>query len=148
TLRMVADGASLTDVLNHVCSSIDAEIAPRFTTILLMDPDGRRLWPGAGPKVPQEWRRMISPLPVGADTGLCGSAAFLKTRVIVPDIASEPVWLEECRGPALRCGIQAGWSQPIVTPDHKVLGTFAVYSGEPCAPAAEDLALIEAAMRI
>src|SRR5262249_18624627 len=49
TLQMIADGVSLTDILNHVCTSIDAEISPRFTTILLMDPDGKRLWPTAGP---------------------------------------------------------------------------------------------------
>src|SRR5215470_1792532 len=54
-LQMIADGASLTDILNHVCTSIDAYISPRFTSILLMDPDGKRLWPTAGPKVPEEW---------------------------------------------------------------------------------------------
>src|SRR5215813_3443022 len=57
TLQMIADGASLTDILNHVCTSIDAEISPRFTTILLMDPDGDTLWPAAGPKVPEDWVR-------------------------------------------------------------------------------------------
>src|SRR5215475_725131 len=92
TLQMIADGARLADILNHVCTSIDAEIYPRFTTILLMDPDGKRLRPIAGPKVPKAWIRAITPLPVTADTGLCGTAAFLKTRVIVPDIATEPIW--------------------------------------------------------
>src|SRR5262247_4303880 len=44
TLQMIAEGASLTDILKHVCTSIDAQISPRFTTILLMDPDGKTLW--------------------------------------------------------------------------------------------------------
>src|SRR5262249_13970707 len=92
TLQMIADGASLTDILTHVCISIDAQISPRFTTILLMDADGKRLWPTAGPKVPEDWVRAITPLPVAADTGLCGTAAFLKARVIVPDVATEPIW--------------------------------------------------------
>src|SRR5215470_10288034 len=61
TLQMIADGATLTDILNHVCASIDAQISPRFTTILLMDPDGKKLWPIAGPKVPEDWVRAITP---------------------------------------------------------------------------------------
>jgi hypothetical protein len=60
TLRMITEGASLTDILNHVCASIDLQISPSITTILLMDHDGQRLWPTAGPKVPEEWTRAIT----------------------------------------------------------------------------------------
>jgi PAS domain S-box-containing protein len=148
TLQMITDGASLTDVLNQVCTSIDLQISPSVTTILLMDPDGKRLWPSAGPRVPQDWARAINPLPVSPDVGLCGSAAFLKTRVIVPDVATEPKWREQYRDVALKNGIRAGWSQPILTKDNQVLGTFAIYSAESRVPTDADLALIEAAGRI
>ncbi len=37
TLQMIADGASLTDILDLVCTSIDSQISPSVTTILLMD---------------------------------------------------------------------------------------------------------------
>src|SRR5258706_12251424 len=57
TLRMITKGAGLTDILNHVCASIDRLIFPSITTILLMDPDGLRLRPIAVPKVPEEWTR-------------------------------------------------------------------------------------------
>jgi NAD(P)-dependent dehydrogenase (short-subunit alcohol dehydrogenase family) len=39
TLRMITQGAGLSDILNHVCASIDRLIVPSITTILLMDPD-------------------------------------------------------------------------------------------------------------
>jgi formate hydrogenlyase transcriptional activator len=142
---MITEGASLADILTHVCASIDHLIFPSITTILLMEPDGLRLRPIAGPKVPQEWTRAISPVLVDPDAGLCSTAAALKTRVIVPDVASEPIWLEEYRDLALTLGIRAGWSQPIVTKDKEVLGTFAVYSPECRVPTDDDLALIEAA---
>ena len=145
TLRMITEGASLTSILTHVCASIDHYISPSITTILLMDPDGQRLWPAAGPKVPQEWTRAIRPLLVDPDAGLCSTAAALKTRVVVPDVSSEPIWLDEYRDLALTLGIRAGWSQPIVTKDQQVLGTFAVYSPECRVPTDDDLALIEAA---
>ena len=148
SLEMIADGASLTDILNHICSSIDLQISPSVTTILLMDQDGKRLWPSAGPRAPQDWARAITPLPVAPETGLCGTAAFLKTRVLVPDVASEQVWREDLRDIALKNGIRAAWSQPILTKDNQVLGTFAIYSPEPRLPTHEDLALIEAAGHI
>jgi formate hydrogenlyase transcriptional activator len=147
-LQMITDNASLTDVLNHVCTSIDLQISPSITTILLMDADGKRLWPSAGPRVPHDWARAITPLAVAPDTGLCGTAACLKTRVVMPDVATEPIFLEEYRGIALKNGIRAGWSQPILTKDNQVLGTFAIYSAESRVPTGEDLALIEAAGRI
>src|SRR5713101_7581583 len=101
TLRMITQGAGLTDILNHVCASIDRLISPSITTILLMDPDGLRLRPIAGPKVPQEWTRAISSVLVDPDAGLCNTAAALKTRVIVPDVAKEPIWLDAYRDLAL-----------------------------------------------
>jgi PAS domain S-box-containing protein len=148
TLQLITEGASLTDILDHICSSVDLQISPSITTILLMDQDGKKLWPSAGPRVPVDWARAITPLAVAADTGLCSTAAFLKTRVIVPDVASEPIFAEEYRDVALQNGIRAGWSQPILTKDNQVLGTFAIYSAQSRVPTAEDLALIEAAGRI
>src|SRR6266404_1722630 len=122
TLRMITQGGSLTDILNHVCASIDRLIFPSITTILLLDSDGLRLRPIAGPKVPQEWMRAISSVEVDPDAGLCNTAAALKTRVIVADVANEPIWLEEYRELALSFGIRAAWSQPILTKEHQVLG--------------------------
>jgi PAS domain S-box-containing protein len=149
TLQMITDGASLTDVLNQLCTAIDCQVSPSKTTILLLDPDAKRLWPSAGPKISLEWMRAISPLPVAAEIGLCATAACLKTRVIVADVATEPTWLhEETRELALRSGIRAAWSQPILTKDNQVLGTFAVYSAEPKVPTDADLALIESAGHI
>lgn len=147
-LEMIADGSTLEDVLDHLCRSIDAQISPSVTTILLMDSDGKKLWPAAGPGVSSEWTRAITPLPVCADVGLCGTAAFLKSPVIVPDVATEPTWWEEYRQVALKSGIHAAWSQPILTKDNDVLGTFAIYSSASRVPTESDLALIEDAGRI
>src|SRR5258708_25323451 len=63
-LRLVTEGASLTEVLNHVCTAIDLQVSPSITTILLMDPDGQKLWPAPAPRVHHEWRPAISPAPV------------------------------------------------------------------------------------
>jgi len=145
TLEMIPNDASLKDILNHLCTCIDVQVWPSVTTILLMDPDGRRLWQGAGPLTPPEWIPVLNPVPVAPDAGLCGTAAFLKARVIVNDVATEPNWHDEYREVAIRNGIRAAWSAPILTNDNQVLGTFALYCSEPCVPTEADLALIEGA---
>src|SRR6266436_6338861 len=70
TLRMITQGAGLTDILNHVCASIDRLISPSITTILLMDPDGLRLRPIAGPKGSQDASRRARRRK-GADLARC-----------------------------------------------------------------------------
>jgi formate hydrogenlyase transcriptional activator len=145
TLEMIADGASLKEVLDQLCSSIDAQVAPSVTTVLLMDADGKHLFQGGGPRVPREWVAAIIPVPVSFEAGLCGTAAFLKERVVVPDVATEANWPDQYRDLAIRNGIRAAWSEPIVTKDKEVLGTFALYSHESRVPTEKDLALIEGA---
>ena len=148
TLEMVADGASLREVLDQLCSSIEVQVAPSVTTVLVMDSDGKRLWQGGGQRVPQEWISTIVPVPVAFEAGLCGTAAFLKERVVVPDVAAEPNWPDQYRDLAIRNGIRAAWSEPILTNDNEVLGTFALYSHEVRVPAEEDLTLIKGAGHI
>ncbi len=78
TLEMIVGGAALNDILEELCRSIDAQQPDVITTVLLMDPDGKRLWPAAGPRVPIGWTKVITPLQIGPDVGSCGTAAFLK----------------------------------------------------------------------
>jgi hypothetical protein len=53
TLEMIAGGASLTDILNVLCDTIDAQAAGIISTAMLMDPDGKHLWPTAGRQIPR-----------------------------------------------------------------------------------------------
>jgi GAF domain-containing protein len=66
----------------------------------------------------------------------------------VTDIATDPDLPDEYRDHAIKNGIRAGWSQPILTKDNQVLGTFALYCPESRVPTEADLALIEGAGRI
>jgi formate hydrogenlyase transcriptional activator len=145
TLEMIADGASLQEILNDLCSSIDVEASPVISSVLLMDPDGGRLWHTAGTLVPLDWLPVISPLTISPHAGCCGAAAFLKERVIVADVATDINWLDEYRDLAIKNGIRAAWSEPILTKDGEVLGTFALYSPEPRVPTDTEIELIEGA---
>jgi len=142
TLEMISSGARLADILANLCGTIDAHSTNSTATVLLMDPDGKRLWPGADPTVPNEWIQAITPLRIGPCEGSCGTAAFLKKRVISSDIASDPLWVDY-RDRTLSHGVRACWSQPLISKNYEVLGTFAMYYPEPRIPSDSDLQLIE-----
>ena len=143
TLEMIAAGAILNDVLDDLCRAVDAHAPDAKTIILLMDPDGHRLWPAACPKVHPVWRAALTPLEIGPCQGSCGTAAYRKKRVIVSDVMVDPVWPDEYRSLAMDHGVRASWSEPLMANDGEVLGTFAMCYSEPRSPHASDLDLIE-----
>ncbi len=144
TLEMIADGVDLREILDELCRTIDAQQPDVISSVLLADVDGKQLLPAAGPHLPDEWTKKITPLPIGANVGACGTAAFLKQTVIVSDIASDPLFdLDDYRSEALRHGLRAAWSQPLISKEGKVLGTFGLYYKQPRIPTAADLQLIE-----
>jgi hypothetical protein len=55
TREMIASGASLKDILNNLCCSIDVVASSVIATVLLMDPDRERLWHTAGTLVSRDW---------------------------------------------------------------------------------------------
>ena len=67
-------------------------------------------------------------LPIGPCAGSCGTAAYRGSPVIVSDIATDPLWdVPEHRAAALSHGLRASWSNPILSSEGKVLGTFCIY---------------------
>jgi PAS domain S-box-containing protein len=147
TLEMLAKGARLADILENLCDTIDAQAGNVVSAVMLMDRDGMRLWPAAGPRLPKDWIEAITPLTIGPDIGSCGSAAFLKQRTIASDIANSPLWIDY-RDLALSHGLRAAWSQPLLSKNGQVLGTFGMYYAEPRSPSDTDLRLVEGAGHI
>jgi PAS domain S-box-containing protein len=147
TMEMIARNDPLGSVLDGLCAAIDEQSAGLISTIMLMDADGQKLWPTAGPHAPPTWTAYITPLPVGPDMGSCGSAAYHRQSVIVTDIASDPRW-GNLRDVALAHGLRACWSTPIFSATKQVLGTFVMYYHEPRSPQRRDLLLIDRATHL
>src|ERR1700688_3287565 len=147
TLEMIASGACLGDILERLCETIDAQAPNIKSAVMLMDADGMHLRPPAGPRLPKGWVEAITPLKIGPCIGSCGTAASLKQRVIVSDIATDPLWADY-RDAALSHGLRAAWSQPLLSRSQEVLGTFCLYYAEPRSANDADLRLIEGADHI
>jgi formate hydrogenlyase transcriptional activator len=149
SLELIAGGARLADILANICDAIDAQDPGMMSTVLLMDPDGKRLWPAAGPRVPAGWVEAITPLEIGPAVGSCGTAAFCGELVISSDIATDPRWdLDDYRSLAMSYGLRASWSKPLISKTGDVLGTFAMYYPEPRTPSPSDLARINGAAHL
>lgn len=146
-LEMVANGEALPNILDTIARNIESQSAGMFCTILLLDADGVHVRHGAAPSMKETFVRAIDGQPIGPNAGSCGTAAYRKEPVYVTDIASDPLWADY-RRVALEHGLRACWSTPIKSSEGRVLGTFAMYYGEPRAPEPADLRLIEFATNL
>jgi PAS domain S-box-containing protein len=148
-LEMIATGGALPSILDVLCRVIEEQRSGTLASVLLLHPDGIHLESIAGPSLPEGWRRQIASLPIGPCAGSCGTAAYRKSPVIVSDIATDPLWaVPEHRAGALEHGLRASWSNPILSSDGRVLGTFCMYYRETRSPNSHDLELIELATHL
>ncbi|MET9307139.1 SpoIIE family protein phosphatase [Streptomyces sp. P9-2] len=139
-LEQIARQAPLPEVLEGMCRVIE-ELSPDvIVSVLLADEEGRRLHHGAAPSLPAFYNQAIDGIATGEGVGSCGTAAHRRRKVIVTDIATDPLW-NDYRELAARAGLAACWSTPILGRDGRVLGTFAMYHRTPRAPQDADLAL-------
>jgi PAS domain S-box-containing protein len=142
-LELMAEGRSLPNVLQAIANAIAVQSgAGARPSILLASSDGRRLHHGAAPHLPAAYLAAIDGLPVAEGAGSCGTAAFRRQRVIVADVAADPLWIGY-RDLALAHGLRACWSMPILGTAGNLLGTFALYYGEAREPSAEEIELVE-----
>jgi PAS domain S-box-containing protein len=148
-LEMIATGVSLKEILNSLCLIIEQQRSGTIASVLLLNSDGVHLDFAAGAKLPNEWTRQMEKMSIGPSAGSCGTAAYRGASVIVSDIATDPLWdVPEHRASALKHGLRASWSSPVLSFKGKVLGTFCLYYPAPRTPTSEDLELIELATHL
>ena len=144
-LEQLALGISFREALVQL-AKITEDILPRVTcSILLLEENQLRL--GAGPSLPDFYNRAVDGLEIGPHVGSCGAAAYSGDRVIVEDVFEHENWVL-FHSIAREANIRACWSEPIKSIEGEVLGTFAMYSDQPCKPAMVELQVIEFAAQL
>ena len=137
--EMIAEHRPLDEVLTEITRFAE-EMLPG-ALVSLMCYDGER---GTISLVPNDrfslrFTEAMRDVPVGADVGACGSAAYHRSTIVTPDIQTDFRW-EGYRSVALDEGLRACWSVPIQSSEGDVLlGTFATYYQEPSSPSEADL---------
>src|SRR5229473_6329892 len=147
-LERIANGAPLREILETLVRLIEEQAQGMRCAVLLADMQGQRLSFAAAPSIPEDYKAGIDPfLRIAPDMGSCGTAALLRKPVYTQNTQTDPLW-KDCGDIAVRNGLRAIWSTPILSDDNAVLGTFAMYYGEPRLPSAEHIQLIDMATQM
>lgn len=146
-LEALTQQQSLTKILEILVQSIEQELPSSLCSILLLDDEGKRLTIGSAPNLPDFYNQAIHGIEVGIGAGSCGTAAFLKKRIIVEDIQTHPYWTPY-KELAAKAQLGACWSEPIIGSNGDVLGTFAIYHQEKNSPDKDDSHVISFASQL
>jgi PAS domain-containing protein len=147
-LERIASGAPLREILETLVRLIEEQAHGMRCAVLLVDTMQQRLRFAAAPNIPEAYKAGIDPfLRIALNMGSCGTAAFLRKPVYTKDTGIDALW-EDCREIAVRNGLRAIWSTPILSDDNAVLGTFAMYYSEPRLPSTDHIHLIDMATQM
>ncbi len=146
-LQRLAANAPLGEILERLVLLIEAQSPGMLCSVLLLSDDGDHVRHGAAPSLPKEYVAAIDGGAIGPKHGSCGTAMYRGEPVVVTDTAVDPLW-EDYRELAMKSGLRACWSTPILSGRGKVLGSFAMYYQEPRTPTGDEADLTEVATRI
>ncbi|WP_420140806.1 response regulator [Sphingomonas sp.] len=141
-LEAAVEDTSLAEALDRLVRAVE-DLSPTEMrgSVLLLSEDGRFLRHGAAPSLPTAYNEAIDGMAIGPNAGSCGTAAFERRAVYVADIADDPLWVD-FRDLALRHGLRACWSTPILSSQGDVLGTFSLHHDQPRKPSPDEMELI------
>jgi len=145
-LEMIATGAPIAQVLTLLVHLIEDQCEGTVCSVVLLDTDGVHVRLAAAPSLSDEYVGRIDGQPTGPSVGSCAPAMQVGRPVVVTDIVChcDPQW-DVLRDATMASGLRACWSTPILSPDKKVLGSFAMHCRTPRGPSREELRLIETA---
>jgi PAS domain S-box-containing protein len=147
-LERIASGAPLAESLETLVRLIEQHAEGMRCAVLLADSAQERLMFIAAPSIPADYRASMEPfLRIAPNMGSCGTAAFLRKPVYTGNTGNDERW-KACRDIAVRNGLRAIWSTPVLGDDNAVLGTFAMYYSEPRLPSPEHIQLIDMAVQM
>ena len=141
-LEYIAIETSLEKVLDKIVHLAEKRNPEITCSILLLDETKQCLITGSAPSLPKFYTDAINGVEIGEKVGSCGSAAYKKERVIVENINTHENW-QDYLDLTQKANLHACWSQPIISSQNEVLGTFAIYNNVTKSPNTFMLNLIE-----
>ncbi|WP_169907762.1 PAS domain S-box protein [Priestia abyssalis] len=139
--QMITRGDPLSTILEALTLRMQGQFKRKIYYSLLLAEGENRLVLGHAPNLPKEYKQAISLIEVGPKAGAYGIAAYRKEAVISSDIENDSRW-DGCRDVALKFGLRACWTIPILLSGH-VVGTFAIYHLEVCIPNVQESKMLE-----
>jgi PAS domain S-box-containing protein len=134
--------ASLKATIDYFLSGLEKIFTNMICSVIMLNDDKQTIMHLSGPSLPDEFSRGINGLRIGPNVASCGTAIYIKERVITVDVETDPLW-EKYKDFALQFGLKACWSFPILNSANDVLATIAVYHKYPATPTENELSLFE-----
>lgn len=134
--ELIAQQHPLQETLTAIAEWIGSMMPGALVSIMRFDPHTNTL-----NLIPTQWfseqyHEALQEIPVEADKGTCGTAAFERRLIITEDIQQDSRW-DGYHKLAESENVRACWSMPIITSDEELLGTFATYYRSPTYPTLE-----------
>jgi len=123
-LEMIAKG-DLADNIYNAVSNLYETRNPELKCCIL-ELRGGALHPVGTPNFSQTYISAMDGLKLGLNEGSCGTSTFTGKRVLVEDIASDPLW-KKYKTLALAENLHSCWSEPVKDASGKVLGSMSMY---------------------
>jgi signal transduction histidine kinase len=124
-LEMLGHGAPMLEVLTELCNFLDAQSPGVISTVFLLDNDGVRLRPVAGPNAPRIWKEEIESIEAEPYATLRSMNEIPDRALTVEDITNDPRFVVH-REVASREGLRMAAFQPILTIEKQMLGALAL----------------------
>ncbi|MBW3468426.1 PAS domain-containing protein [Arthrospiribacter ruber] len=137
--------AELLDVIKLQLGKLE-EIFPEMKSSVMRVKNGKLLHLIA-PSMPNAYMDEIHGAEIGENVGSCGTAAYLKEKVIVSDIFTDPRW-NDFKHLAEKYNFRACWSQPIFNSEGEVVATFANYYEDLKEPSEKEIQAMDRAQRL
>ncbi|MDF2430441.1 MAG: hypothetical protein JWP44_72 [Mucilaginibacter sp.] len=115
---------SLSEMIGNYLSEIETLHPGMLCSI--QENRGNKLFNLAAPSLPKDYLEAVDGIDIGNNQGSCGTAAFLKQKIIVTDILNDIRW-EDFKDIADQYHLKTCWSYPILDSGNNVAATFAGY---------------------
>ncbi|MEH6643710.1 EAL domain-containing protein [Vreelandella glaciei] len=131
--ELIAQQAPLETTLDAIARWIGIQLPGAIVAFMRFDPTRCSLSLYPCHRFSQAYYERLQDVPIGPTAASFGAAAYLRRQVITEDIQTDSRW--EClRSAALTEGLRACWSNPVITAQRELLGTFCTYYRQPSSP--------------
>lgn len=134
--------SSLKDTVDFYLKGIEKMFPDMICSILMLKEDRKRIQHLSAPSLPVAFSNAINGLLIGPNAGSCGTAMYLKQKIITVDINTDPLWVDY-KALAAQHDLQSCWSFPIINAQNEVLATIAAYHKYPKIPSEKEVNIMD-----
>jgi PAS domain S-box-containing protein len=133
--EMLAGHFPLDRILLDLCKLVESTMPGAFCATLLVEPGCASFQGAVAASLLPTFMASVESIPLTPESGPWAMAACLKRQIVIPDLRSDSRWKGDLWYQlALRDGLNACWSTPVMSTSGQVLAVFAVYYQDPKVP--------------